>query len=164
MAVIRWDPWGELAALQRDVNQMWGRAFGGQGRGASLVPPIDAFQTDAGLCVRMELPGMGPQDVDITVAEGQLTVSGERRVDEKVEEDRWVRRERAVGQFERSFTLPRGTDPDQITANFENGVLELVIPHPPERQPRRIEISGAGKADQQQTVDVNEVPSSAESK
>ena len=157
MAVIRWDPWGDVAALQRDVNEMWNRTFGQQGRRAdALVPPIDAYQAEDALHVRMELPGMQPGDVEISVADGTLTVSGERRVDEKVEEERWVRRERAYGRFERSFTLPRGTDPNQITASFEHGILELRIPHPPERQPRKIQIAGSSEG-QQQTVDVDDV-------
>jgi HSP20 family protein len=157
MAVLRWDPWGELAALQRDVNDMWSR-FGQQSRRAeSLVPPIDAYQSETGLHVRMELAGVRPDDVEISVADGQLTVAGERGLDEKIEEDRWVRRERAVGRFERSFTLPRGTDADAITASFENGVLELTIPHPPERQPRKISITANdAAAPSQPAVDVSE--------
>lgn len=155
MALMRWDPWGELAVLQRDVNELFGRTLGQPARrAASLVPPIDAYRTEAGLVIRMELAGMRPEDVEISVADGQLTVSGERRFDEKIGEDQWVRRERAVGHFERAFTLPEGTDSAQITASFENGVLELVIPHPPERQPRKIRIT-AGQDAGQQTVDVN---------
>ncbi len=65
-----------------------------------------------------------------------------------------MRRERAFGRFERSFSLPQGTDPGRITAAFEHGMLELQIPHPPERQPRKIEIGGAAPG--QQTVDVKE--------
>jgi HSP20 family protein len=163
MAVMRWDPWGELAVLQRDVNELFGRTVGQSGRRtASLVPPIDAYQTEAGLVIRMELPGMRPEDVDISVADGQLTVSGERRFDEKVQDDQWVRRERAIGRFERGFTLPKGTDAGQITASFENGVLELTIPHPPERQPRKIQIS-AGEPSGQQAVEVTgSTPSSGQ--
>jgi HSP20 family protein len=150
MAVVRWDPWGELAVLQRDVNELFGRTFGQPTRRtASLVPPIDAYRTEAGLVIQMELAGMRPDDVEISVAEGQLTVSGTRRLDDKIQDDQWIRRERAVGQFERGFTLPEGTDPAQITASFENGVLELTIPHPPERQPRKIQISASQPAGQQ---------------
>ncbi|MGH8903045.1 MAG: Hsp20/alpha crystallin family protein [Egibacteraceae bacterium] len=154
MALMRWDPWGELALLQRDVNELLGRSLGQPARRmASLVPPIDAYQTEAGLVIRMELPGIRPEDVEISVADGQLTVSGERRFDDKVDESQWVRRERAVGQFERGFTLPKGTDAAQITASFENGVLDLTIPHPPERQPRKIQIS-ADQPSGQQAVEV----------
>ncbi|MGH8906363.1 MAG: Hsp20/alpha crystallin family protein [Egibacteraceae bacterium] len=86
----------EFAALQREAM-------------SAQVPPLDAYRTDAGLSVRMELPGMAQQDVGVSVADGRLTISGERRVDDKVEKASWVRRERSVGRFERTFTLPRGT-------------------------------------------------------
>lgn len=151
MAVLRWDPWGDLVALQRDVNELFSRSFnatpeqGGARRGAALMPPIDAFRTDAGLVVRMELPGLAAEDVDISVQEGVLTVSGERPMDADVKEDAWLRRERPVGAFERSFTLPEGTDPEGISASFDRGVLELRLPHPPEQQPRRITISAGGQ-------------------
>lgn len=143
MAVLRWDPWGEVMSLQRDVNELFNRSFGSTRAGA-LVPPIDAFRTDEALIVRMELPGMSPDDVDISVQDGVLTVSGERRV-EGVADDAWLRRERPVGAFERSFTLPEGTEPEKIAASFDVGVLELYIPHPPERQPRRITIAAGGE-------------------
>lgn len=146
MAVMRWDPWGELAALQQDVNQLFGRSpQGNQARGMlgtrGFVPPIDAFTTDDGLVVRMELPGMKPDDVEIAVQDGVLSVKGERFADVDVKDDNWLRRERFTGAFERSFTLPEGTDADAIAASFDYGVLELRIPHPPEQQPRRITIS-----------------------
>ena len=150
MAVLRWDPWGELANLQRDVNELFGRSFGaGTGavtRGGSFVPPIDAFTTADALVVRMELPGMRPDDVDISVQDGVLTVSGERFADTDVKDDAWLRRERFVGQFERSFALPEGADPDAISAAFENGLLELRVPHPPGQQPRRVKSSAGSPA------------------
>jgi HSP20 family protein len=155
MAVLRWDPWGELAALQRDVNELFGRTVGAAGatqRRAATVPPIDAYRTQDELVVQVELPGATPGDVEVAVNEGVLTVSGERKLAQEVADDRWVRRERALGAFERSFTLPEGTDPGKITASFENGVLELHVPHPPERKPRRIEVSTSGASGQ--TVDV----------
>lgn len=141
MAIVRWDPWGDLAALQRDVNELFGRTFG-MTRRTSMVPPVDAHRTETGLCVRMELPGMRLQDIEISVHDRQLVVSGEREAEEKIEEERWVRRERSYGKFQRAFTLPEGVSADQITATFENGVLQLDIPNPPERQPRKIQIGG----------------------
>ncbi len=146
MAVVRWDPWGELAAIQRDVAELLNRAFptAGTGIATSRIPPIDAYRTDDGLVVRVELPGIAPADVEVEVQDGQLTITGERHADEKVADDRWLRRERSYGRVERSFTLPEGTDPDSITATFEHGVLELRIPHPPERQARRIPITATG--------------------
>jgi HSP20 family protein len=142
MTMLRWDPWSEVAALQRDVSELMGRtaSSGAVGRGRSPVPALDAFRDDDGLTVAVELPGLRPDDVEITVEDGVLTLSGERRMPD-VADDAWVRRERAVGSFTRSFTLPEGTDPDAISAAFEHGVLSLRIPHPPARKPRRIQIA-----------------------
>jgi HSP20 family protein len=158
MAVLRWDPWGELAALQRDVNELFGRnqapaSTRAAAASAGLVPPIDAFRTADELVVRMELPGIDPEHVDVSVEEGMLVVAGERTFDADVEEDAWVRRERAIGTFQRSFNLPEGTDPQAITASFNHGLLELRIPHPPERKPHKVKI-GTGAGNDQAAVDV----------
>ncbi|MGH3664751.1 MAG: Hsp20/alpha crystallin family protein [Egibacteraceae bacterium] len=151
MAVLRWDPWGDLAALQRDVNELFGRT---STRSGGLVPLIDAYRTGEALVVRVELPGLRPEDVDVSVNDGMLTIGGERKLDADVAEDAWIRRERAVGRFERSFTLPEGTDPGGIQASFDAGLLELRIPHPPERRPHKVPI-GAG-TESKQTVDVGQ--------
>ena len=155
MAVVRWDPWGDVAALQRDVQELVGRAMQGGGRGGGLVPAIDAHRTESGIVVRVELPGVRPEDVDIAVQDGMLSIAGERHLDKDVAEDAWLRRERTVGRFERTFSLPEGTDPEQITAAFDLGVLELHVPHPPARKPRRISIAtGAREEEEQPAVDV----------
>ncbi len=153
MAVLRWDPWGELATLQRDVSELINREAGAR-RVGSLVPPIDAYRTDEGLVVLVELPGMSADQVDVSVQDGVLTLSGERPVPADVEADAWVRRERATGAFERSFTLPEGTRPDQIQASFDNGVLELKIPHPPEQRPHKVQIGVGADAGSRSAVEV----------
>lgn len=155
MAVLRWDPWGELASLQRDMQELIGRSgTAGRGEGA-LLPPIDAYRTTEGMVVRLDLPGMTNEDVDVQVEEGVLTVTGERHVDETVEQDNWIRRERRHGRFERSFTLPEGTDADALSAKMADGVLEITVPHPPERQPRRIEVAVGTKDGKGEVVDVS---------
>ncbi len=152
MALLRWDPWGELSALQQDVNHLLGRQV--PSRAGGLIPPIDAFRTEEGLVVRIELPGMRPEDVDVSVNDQTLTIAGERKVEAGVSEDSWVRRERAVGAFERSFSLPEGTDPSAITASFDLGVLELHIPHPPERRPHKVQVEVGSGASQGESVRV----------
>lgn len=151
MATMRWDPWGELASLQRDVNQLFS---GAAGRTGGMVPPMDAYRTAEGVVVRLELPGLRPDDVDVSVSDGTMTIAGERKVDPAIAEDAWLRRERAVGRFERSFTLPQGTDPAGIAASFEHGVLELRIPHPPERRPHKVQVSTGGAGAGNEAIDV----------
>lgn len=142
MALRTWDPFGDLAALQRDMSQLVNRTFGptaGRENGG-LVPPIDAYRTDEDVVVTMELPGLSTDDVEIEVADGVLTVSGQRATTADVPEEAWLRRERPVGEFSRSFTLPEGVDPQKIRADFSHGLLELHIPQPEERKPHRISI------------------------
>lgn len=149
MAIVRrWDPWGDIAALQRDVGELFNRTVPGMtpARTQNAIPPIDAYRTDEGLVVRVELPGLRPENVDVSVEEGMLTVSGERP-EEKIDDDAWVRRERPTGYFERSFSLPDGTKADSITANFADGVLELRVPHPPERKPHKVAVEAGGRAE-----------------
>jgi HSP20 family protein len=153
MAVTRWDPWNEFALLQRDVNQILGRTQ--VRRGEALIPPMDVFRTGEGLTVRMELPGLRVDDVDIAVSDGMLTISGERKLDAGIADEAWVRRERPVGRFERSFGLPEGTDPSGIGASFDAGLLELTIPAPPERRPHKVQIQ-AGTQRSNDTMQVTE--------
>lgn len=143
MAMTRWDPWGEFALLQRDVNQLLGRSSGRRVEG--LIPPMDVFRSAEGLTVRVELPGMRPDDVDVSVHDGMLTISGERKLDAGISDDAWVHRERPVGRFERSFGLAKDVDASAITASFDSGVLELYIPAPPERRPHKVSISGGSQ-------------------
>jgi HSP20 family protein len=92
---------------------------------------------------------MSQDDVKIELEEGTLTVSGERKAEHEEKEEGYYRVERAFGSFSRSLTLPKGVNPDQVSARFDRGVLEVRIPKPEERKPRRISIGGAS----QQTIE-----------
>lgn len=157
MAVVRWDPWGEMAALQREVSELLGQTTGAErGLGRFAAPAIDAYRTEQGLVVHVDLPGVRPEDVEVSVQDGMLTIKGqwERSFEQGVDRENWLRRERSAGAFERSFTLPEGTNPKEINASFEHGVLKLEIPHPPEAKPHRVQIAGGTGAEE--TVDVTE--------
>lgn len=156
MAVVRWDPWGELASLQRDVQELFGRTSS-ERRAGGLIPPMDAYRTDDGLVVRFELPGLTEDQVEVNFQKGVLTVSGERPADADVQEGAWLRRERPVGSFSRSITLSDSVDASGITASFANGLLELRIPAAADQGTHRIPISGGAS---HQTVDVSEQPTS----
>jgi HSP20 family protein len=161
MVISRWDPWGELASLQRDVQELFGRTSSPtQRRASGLVPPMDAFRGDDGsLTIRLELPGLRPEDVEINYSRGVLTVSGQRSSEHDVSADNWIRRERSLGTFTRSISLSENIDPSSINANFEHGVLELRIPPAPEERSTRIPVTASG---QSQTVEVEESRPSTE--
>src|ERR671920_258241 len=110
MVLSRWDPWAELAAMQRDVQELFGRTAGGARRPSSLVPAMDAYRTDDATVLHLEVPGFSPDEIDINYQRGVLTISGERRADQKVGDEQWLRRERSVGRFTRSVSLAEEID------------------------------------------------------
>jgi HSP20 family protein len=156
MAVVRWEPFRELAALQsemsRFMNQVWGGQGGTGGNGASTwLPAVDVWETENDLVLAFDLPGMAEDDVAIEVDDGVLTVSGEREREEKEEGDRFFRFERRFGAFSRSVTLPQGIDSSKINAEFERGVLKIHVPKPEERKPKRIQIGSQGAVEGKST-------------
>lgn len=130
MSITRWDPWAELATLQRDLVRS----------SSQWQPAADVYRTDEAFVVRLDVPGIREQDLSVRTEDGRLIVSASRTTDHEVARESWVRRERATGEFTRTFTLPEGANPEVISAGLDRGVLEIRIPHAPERQPREIPI------------------------
>jgi HSP20 family protein len=143
-ALVRWDPGRELDSLQSDVSRVFDAFFGTKsGNGVATrrwVPAMDLVADDEHLVLRADLPGLSEEDVNVEVKDGVLTVSGERRAEEKTEEKGYHRIERSYGSFSRSLSIPEGIDPEQVSAEFDNGVLEVRIPKPEERKPHRVQI------------------------
>lgn len=148
MAIVRWDPFRELTALQDEMSRLLGRFVGEPVERQSWIPSIDVIETKEAIKFKADLAGLKPEDIKIEVEDNVLTISGERRFEEKVEEDKYYRIERRYGSFSRSIALPQGVNTDGIAANYENGVLEVVVPKTEEAKPKRIDISvkGAQKA------------------
>jgi len=106
------------------------------------MPAIDVHQDGDTTVVRTELAGVDPKDVDITVEDSVLRISGTRQKDESVSEGDWIRQERFVGRFEREIALPPGVDAGAIEATANNGVIEIRVPRPQTPEPRRIQLGG----------------------
>jgi HSP20 family protein len=152
MALVRWEPVRELNSLQSEMNRLFNTFFdtptaGANGGGARhWVPSMDLVETDEYFVLRADLPGLSESDVSIELEDNVLTVAGERKAEHE-EKEGFYRMERSFGQFRRSLTLPDGVDPDGIAATFDKGVLEVRIPKPEERKPRRVAIQvGDGAA------------------
>jgi HSP20 family protein len=147
MAIVRWEPLRELSSLQNEMNRLFNTAFDTPttpGNGATVrrwVPAMDLVETAEDFVLRADLPGLKQDDVKIELEDSTLTVSGERKSEKTDKHEGYYRVERAFGSFSRSLTLPKGTDADAVTASFDNGVLEIHIPKPEQRKPRRIEIA-----------------------
>lgn len=153
MALIRWEPAREISSLQQEVNRLFGTFFdspGGEGFSARRwVPAMDLVESDDHYLLHADLPGLSEEDVKIELDDRVLTISGERHGKSEQRKEGYFRVERASGSFSRSLTLPDGIDPDAIEASFDKGVLEIRIPKPEERKPRRVEI----KAGSQGTIE-----------
>ena len=143
-----YDPHSEMNRLFDEMfGGMRNRRVGGQQRGqlgrAEWAPAIDVVQKDDDLIVRAELPGARPEDVEITVHQGILTISGKREEQSEEERGSYLVRERRSGSFRRSLQLPEGVDENNIRARFENGVLEVSIQGGAAAQgPKRIQVEG----------------------
>ncbi len=153
MALVRWEPARELQAIQQEMNRLFNTFFdapatGGGNGGRRWVPAMDLVETEDHFLLRADLPGLDESDVKIEVQDKVLTLSGERRYEHEAKQDGFFRLERGTGQFTRSLTLPEGVDPDAITASFDKGVLEVRIPKPEERKPRRVQIGVGGTRQQ----------------
>jgi HSP20 family protein len=150
MTIVRWEPLRELGTLQSEMNRLFNTAFegpgGGGGGGGTLrrwMPAMDLLETGDHFILRADLPGMSEEDVSIELEDSTLTISGERKAEHEEQQEGYYRVERASGSFQRSLTLPRGVDPEAVTAAFDRGVLEVRVPKPEERKPRRIHIGAA---------------------
>lgn len=154
MTMIKYDPFRELRSLQDEVNRLFSSSFsrGNSGdnelmRGA-WSPQVDIFENKNEIVLEAELPGMKPEDVNISIENNILTVHGERKFEKKDEGDNFHRVERSYGSFTRSFTLPPTVSSENANAEFENGVLRLSLAKREEAKPRRIEIKANGGSEQ----------------
>jgi HSP20 family protein len=127
----------------REIDRVFDAFFGQTDQGRRWVPPMDLVEAEDHFVLKADLPGLSEGDVNIEVQDGTLTISGERKSEHEQREKGWYRIERSFGSFSRSLTLPDGVDPDGIEASFSEGVLEVRIPKPEERKPRRISISSS---------------------
>jgi HSP20 family protein len=148
MTIVRWEPFRELGTLQSEMNRLFNSVFDspGQGNGGTLrrwMPAMDLLETEDHFVLRADLPGMDEDDVKIELEDTTLTVSGERQAEHESGGEGYYRVERAFGTFARTLTLPQGVDPEAVAASFDRGVLEIRVPKPEARKPRRIEI-GSG--------------------
>jgi HSP20 family protein len=151
MTLVRWEPTRELSSLQHEINRVFGDIFDLPASAAvrarrQWIPAMDLVETPGEYVLHADLPGLAADDVKIEVDENVLTVSGERRTQEKRTGDGYRRIERASGSFTRSLTLPRGIDPERISASFADGVLDVHIPRPEQRKRHRVAIATGGDA------------------
>jgi HSP20 family protein len=148
MATVRYEPWGVVSQLQNEINRVFG-SLNNDGESSSAtaewVPAVDIREYTDRFQLLMDLPGVDPKEVEITLDNGVLTVAGDRREEKDAQtngqgEAQQTRTERRLGRFYRRFILPDTVDADNVNAVGRNGVLEIVIPKHARAQPRRISV------------------------
>jgi HSP20 family protein len=159
MALIRWEPTRELSTIQGEMNRLFNTFFDAPAHGNGIaarrwVPAMDLVENEQEFVLRADLPGLSEKDVNIELDDNVLTVSGERKSEHEERKEGYYRVERSSGSFSRSLTLPEGVDPEGVKANFDRGVLEIRIPKPEQRKPRKVAISVGGE--QPQTIETGE--------
>ena len=151
MTLIRWEPARELREMNRLFNTFFEPSSAAVMR--RWAPAMDLVETDDHYVLRADLPGVSEGDVKIELDDNVLTISGERESAREETKQGYHRVERAYGSFSRALTLPEGVDADGISANFDRGVLEVRIPKPEQRKPRKVAIS---VGDSQPTIETTE--------
>ncbi|VGO16474.1 Spore protein SP21 [Pontiella desulfatans] len=133
-----WSPFEELRGLQREMNRLFDGYDGGTAM--SRFPALNVWGNADSAVVTAELPGLETKDLDLSVVNNQLTIKGERKGDKPAEDAVCHRSERDTGKFVRTVRLPFAVENDKVTANYENGVLTVVMPRHEATKPKRIEI------------------------
>jgi HSP20 family protein len=136
-AVRRWEPFSRLSQLESEFERLFDwrwpsvRPFQQRGTGFdAFVPSVDVYEQNGDLITKVELPGVKKEDVDISLEGGNLVIRGERKQESEVKEENFYRMERSSGSFYRCLPMPEGVKPDQVEANFADGVLEVRVPKP----------------------------------
>jgi HSP20 family protein len=147
MAIVRWDPFREVAQLQDRLSRVMSDAYGRSGADDGFmttgewVPPVDIYADgDQELVLKAELPEMTLDDVDVSVDNGTLTIKGEKKFAKELRHDQFHRIERRYGTFSRSFALPQTVDPHKVAADYKQGVLTVRLPLREEAKPRQIKV------------------------
>jgi HSP20 family protein len=137
--LTEWRPFADFAELRNRLDEVFREIGNGERRG--WAPSIDLVREKDRYVLRADVPGIKPDEINIEVDEGVLTISGEHKEEKEEKDEDYVRRERRYGSFSRSMTLPKGVEPDDIEATSKDGVLEVVIPAPKEEQKRAVTIT-----------------------
>ncbi|MDY6916820.1 MAG: Hsp20/alpha crystallin family protein [Chloroflexota bacterium] len=144
MTLMRWDPFREMVSLRQAMDRLLEDSFVRPSRlWPEMTPgefPIDMYQTANDVVLRASLPGVKPDQVDISVTGDTVTIKGEHKEEEEVKQENFLRKERRYGAFARSITVPVSVQSDKAEAVFENGVLTLTLPKAEEVKPKQIKV------------------------
>lgn len=153
MNIVRWNPRREMLRMQQDMDRMMDSLFQTNAGTSGFDLALDVAETENAYEVSATVPGVKVEDIDITLDRNVLTIQGESHAEQTQEGQRYHIRERRYGSFARSVRLPEGIKGDEISADYDNGVLKIHIPKAEETKPKRIEVSGSSAS---RTIDVEQ--------
>ena len=147
--LTRFYPYRELNTLQDRVNRLFHESFSG-GRDESLAtssfaPAVDVYEDEHNVTLKIEVPGIDEKDIDVRVENNTLTVHGERKFEKEEKEENYRRVERQYGSFSRTFTLPNTVDTENVSADYEKGVLKIKLTKKAEAKPKQIKVNVGGE-------------------
>jgi HSP20 family protein len=144
--LTRWEPLRDLATMQNRINRFVREAYSPEGpeealTTTSFAPPMDIYEDEHTIAVKMEVPGIDEKDIDVRIEGNTLTVHGERKIEKEEKEENFRRVERQYGSFTRSFTLPSSVDTGQVSAHYDKGVLKINLAKKAEAKPKQIKVN-----------------------
>ncbi len=150
MALARWSPFNELTGLHNTMDRLFGDMFEGLEVGSMEAPtfrlPVDIKETKDGYVVKAPIPGFKPEDVEVTLSDGVLSIKATHKEEKSQKEGNYIRREVMFGNYQRQIVLPPDVQGENIKAGFDNGLLTLEVPRKARPQPKRIEVHSAQSA------------------
>src|SRR5215467_5560342 len=142
--LTRWDPFREFSTLQDRMNRLFRDSYG-EGQEAlttsTFAPPVDVYEDEHNVTLKIEVPGIDEKDIDVRIENNTLTVHGERKFEKEEKEENYRRVERQYGSFTRTFTLPNTIDSEQVTADYDKGVLKVKLAKKAEAKPKQIKVN-----------------------
>ena len=141
-----WAPWDQWTNLREEINRLFEAPFGEVGHESEFfgwAPAVDLYEDKDHLIVKAELPGMRKEDIDISLHQGSLIISGERKAESQNEDGDTSRSERFFGRFQRALELPKPVDANGVTATYKEGILTVTLPKTEESKPKQISVKAA---------------------
>src|SRR5271157_4471883 len=146
--ITRWDPLREFVTIQDRMNRLFRDSYGSEGRenaealnNTAFAPPVDVYEDEHGVTLKIEVPGIDEKDIDVRIENNTLTVHGERKFEKEEKEENYRRVERQYGSFTRTFTLPTTVDAENIQADYDKGVLKVKLAKKAEAKPKQIKVN-----------------------
>jgi HSP20 family protein len=151
--LTRWEPFREFSTMQDRMNRMnrlSRESYSPEGpeealTTTSFAPPVDIYEDEHNITLKLEVPGIDEKDIDVRIESNTLTVHGERKIEKEEKEENFRRVERQYGSFTRSFTLPSSLDPEQVSADYGNGVLKIKLAKKAEAKAKQIKVNVGGE-------------------